>query len=189
MSLDQSLEKAEKNRAARQANGRQSQGPVASEGKAHSAAAHLRGAYYSTTRAEVLLSRGENPDEYLPVMESMLEDAHSAEGLEKQFAGWSKPCGGCAAPNACRRVWPGGAFKARSSGKGCECQAARCKRLTTWNPLSAFRKRYRAGATAPRPEETQAFVESLKGDSSEKTQEFILLLKSLQEPIVILRSA
>ena len=72
MSLTKPREMTEESLAAHQANAQQSQGPVTPEGKANSAAANLRHAFYSQSRAEVLLALGERPDDYLCLVESWL---------------------------------------------------------------------------------------------------------------------
>jgi hypothetical protein len=75
----------EESLAAHQANAQMSQGPVTPEGKANSAAANLRHAFYSQSRFEVLLALGERPEDYLCLMESLQEDLHPRQGLESHL--------------------------------------------------------------------------------------------------------
>jgi hypothetical protein len=184
MSLVKSPEMTEENLAAHQANGRQSQGPVTPEGKAQSAAANLRHGFYADPRAEVLLALGEEPEEYLDLMESLREDLTPREGLEKQLVTqmgetlWRM--------RRAQRMQEGLALK-RIQGKvmGEEMMttftaAHAIENLEPFELLQEALTRRNGGPTA---EEIQAFIKSRKGDTTEQTQEFILLLKSLLTPL------
>jgi hypothetical protein len=186
MSLIKPLEITEKKQAAQRGNARQSQGPATPAGKAQSAAANLRHGFYSRSqsRAETMFALGEDPDDYLRLAESLQNDLEPHDGLEEQLVTqmveslWNM--------ERARRMRDGlalrrirGQVMGEEISTGMVAQHA-IENLEPFEQLQRALNRRRAAVTA---EEIQAFAEARKGDSSEKTQEFLARLKSLQAPL------
>jgi hypothetical protein len=81
MSLTKHPSTTEKNRAARQRNGRQSRGPATPEGKERSRSAHLRHGYYSCEREQALRALGEDPAE----LDALHQAAHAEYQPQSDF--------------------------------------------------------------------------------------------------------
>ena len=184
MSLTKKRKMTEESLAAHQANGRQGHGPVTPEGKDNSAAANLRHGFYTRPRAEVLSRLGEQPEDYLCLMESLIEDLQPRPGLENQLVTqmgetlWGM--------QRAQRMREGQALKRIQSRVLDEeilanTHAARAlENLDPFERLQAALARHDNGPTA---EEINAFVECRKGDSSAERQEFVHLIMSLKEPM------
>ena len=172
------------NLAAHRANGRRTQGPVTPAGKANSAAANLRHGFYSQAREQVLEALGEDPEDYLHLMDSLLEDLQPREGLENQLVVqmgetlWRM--------RRAQRMQEGLALKriqSRVLGEQTLATARAAQAMEKVEPFELLEKALARRAGGPTAEEIQAFMKSCKGDSSEEIKEFIVLLKSLEEPM------
>lgn len=82
MSLTRKRKFSEKGREAVRRNGRRSRGPVAPQGKAHSAAANLRHGYYSKAAQVALAALGEDPAEFRRPLDSLIHTYEPAGALE-----------------------------------------------------------------------------------------------------------
>jgi hypothetical protein len=184
MSLTKKREMTEESLAAHQANGRQTQGPMTPEGKANSAAANLRHAFYSQSRAEVLLALGERPEDYLCLMESLREDLQPREGLESQLVTqMGETLWGMQRAQRMREGLARKHIETRLMGEQmikASQAASAIENLEPYERLQAALTRRDNGPTA---EQIEAFVKCCNDDSSERTQEFIRLLRSLNEPM------
>jgi hypothetical protein len=186
MSLVKSPEMTEANLAAHQANGRQSGGPVTPEGKAQSAAANLRRGFYAQkqSRAEAMFALGEQPEEYLRLTESLLNDLEPRAGLEEHLV-----------TQMVETLWQTERVQHMREGLAIKRIQSQMlgEELTTTIPahhalenLAPFERltealdRRRGPITAA---EIQTFVDSRALDSSEATKKFIALLQSLNEPL------
>jgi flagellar biosynthesis/type III secretory pathway chaperone len=184
MSLTKEREMTEESLAAHQANGRQSQGPVTPEGKAHSAAANLRHAFYSQSRAEVLLALGEQPEDYLSLMESLCEDLQPREGLESQLVTqMGETLWGMQRAQRMREGLARKRIESRAMGEQVITTTHAAKAIENVEPFERLQAALARRDDGPTAEEIEAFVKCRKGDSSERTQEFIRLLRSLKNPM------
>ena len=183
MSLVQSPEMTEKKLTAQRANGRKSRGPATRRGRANSAKANLRHGFYSTSRADALIALGEDPEDYLNLMESLQDDLHPRRGLESLLV-----------ERMGETLWRMG--RAQRMHEGLAVKAIRNKllpeeiALTTRagqaiDNLEPFENLDAALArsTGPTPDEIQAFIACRQLDNSSLAQEFNLALKSLDQPM------
>jgi hypothetical protein len=174
----------EENLAAHQANGRQAQGPVTPEGKANSAAANLRHGFYSQSRAEVLIALGEDPEDYLCLMESLKKDLHPREGLEDQLVtNMGETLWGMRRAQRMREGLALKRIQVRALGEQMTATAHAAKAFENLEPFEQLRAALSRRDKGPTEEEIESFVESCKKDSSPETRDFILLLTSLNEPM------
>ncbi len=183
MSLIESPEMTEAKLEAQRANSRKSRGPVTRHGKANSAAANLRHGFYSTTRAPALLALGEDPEEYLKLMESLHDDLQPRPGLENLLVErmgetlWRM--------GRAQRMEEGLALKAIRSKLPSEelmlvTRAAKAiENLEPFENLDAALAR----AAGPTAEEIQAFIACRQLDASPQAEEFKLALKTLESPM------
>ncbi len=183
MSLINSPEMTDEKLAAQRANGRKSRGPVTPQGKANSAAVNWRHGFYASSRADTMAALGEDPADYIELMESLWDDLQPRPGLEKILVNrmgeaiWRMDCA--------RRMQEGYALRIVKKRLGPEellltTRAAKAiENLAPYESLDAA-----LGRTAgPTPEEIQAFAESRPRESSPEIGEFILALKSLENPM------
>jgi hypothetical protein len=184
MSLTKRREMTEENLAAHQANGRQAHGPVTPEGKANSAAANLRHGFYSQSRAEVLIALGEEPEDYLRLMESLKEDLRPRQGLEDQLVtSMGETLWGMQRAQRMREGLALKRIQIRSLGEQMTATAHAAKAFENLEPFEQLRAALSRRDNGPTAEEIESFVESRKKDSSPETRDFILLLTSLNEPM------
>jgi hypothetical protein len=184
MSLTKRREMTEENLAAHQANGRQAHGPVTAEGKANSAAANLRHGFYSQSRAEVLLALGEEPADYLRLMESLHEDLHPRQGLEDQLVtNMGETLWGMRRAQRMREGLALKRIQIRAFGEQMTATAHAAKAFENLEPFEQLRAALSRRDNGPTEEEIESFVESRKKDSSPETLDFISLLNSLSEPM------
>ena len=180
MPLVKSPEMTRKNLAAHQANGPRSAGPVTRPGKANSAASRLRHGFYSQPRAEALAGLGEEPEDYLRLMESLLEDLQPREGLEMHLVTqmgetlwWMQRA---------QRMQEGLALKRIQSKVLHEemmTTTTASQAVANLEPFERLQEALSPRGDGPTPAEIQAFVESREEGSSPRMQEFIVLLQSL----------
>jgi hypothetical protein len=180
MSLIHKQEMTEENLAAKRLNGSMARGPVTPEGKANSAAANLRHGFYCKVQNGALPDLGEDPQDYSDLMNSL--ENNLVEGLEAQLVQligdtvWRM--------KRAQRIKNGQAMKRIQAAKEIqdttsEPQRERAhKNLQCFENLATALKRRDVGPTAA---EIHDFVEKLGNVDSERMQEFILLLKSLNK--------
>jgi hypothetical protein len=174
----------EENLAAHQANAQKSQGPVTPEGKGNSAAANLRHAFYSQSRAEVLLALGERPEDYLSLMESLREDLQPCEGLESQLVTqMGETLWGMQRAQRMREGLARKHIETRLMVEQVVKSSEAAKAIETLAPFERLQAALTRRGNGPTAQEIAAFVKCCDGDSSERTQEFIRLLRSLKEPM------
>jgi hypothetical protein len=174
----------EENLAAHQANAQKSQGPVTPEGKANSAAANLRHAFYSQSRAEVLLALGERPEDYLCLMESLREDLHPRAGLESQLVTqMGETLWGMQRAQRMREGLARKCIETHVLGEVIMTETQVVRAIDNLEPFERLQAALTRRNQGPTAEEIDAFVKCRESDSSEQTQEFIRLLRSLKEPM------
>ncbi len=184
MSLTKPREMTEESLAAHQANGRQSQGPVTPEGKVNSAAANLRHAFYSQSRAEVLLALGEEPEDYLRLMESLREDLQPREGLENQLVTqMGETLWGMQRAQRMREGLARKRIETHVMGEVMMTETHAVMAIDNLEPFERLQAALTRRNNGPTAEEIEAFVKCRENDPSEKTQEFIRLLRSLNDPM------
>jgi len=183
MSLVKPSEITGKNMAADHANGQPLQDPTMPEAQVSSAVARFRQGFYTEAEYGVLLALGEEPNDYQRMMESLLEDLQPRGGLESQLVEqmgqtfWRM--------RRAQRMQDGLALKRlQRKVKWEEMMAATqaSQALELLEPFERLKEALARRGQGPTVAEIDEFVKSRKGDSSEETKEFILLLKSLHEP-------
>jgi predicted HAD superfamily Cof-like phosphohydrolase len=159
-------------------------GATTPEAQVLPAVAEFRQKFLTESRLGFLMALGEEPKEYQQMMESLLEDLQPRQGLESHLVEqmgetfWRM--------RRAQRVRDGLALRSiQSKVQGEEMmatmQASRVIDLVEpFERLQAALARRGQGPTAA---EIAEFVKARKGDSSRPTQEFITLLKSLNEPM------
>jgi hypothetical protein len=184
MSLVKSPEMTEEKLAAQRGNGQKSQGPATPEGKERSAASNLRHGFYATSRPGVLMALGENPEDYLRLLQSLHEDLQPQDGFETQLvlhireSFWRM--------ERAQRMQEGLAVKrieSRIFGEDMMATQLAAKAIENFEPFERLMAALSRRGGGPTEEEIQAFVQSRKLDDSEKTREFIALLQSLNAPM------
>jgi len=182
MSLTEPREMTEKNLAAHQANGQKSRGPVTPRGKVNSSLSNLRHGFYAESRAEVLAALGEEPEQYLELMESLQDDLAPRGSLEvnlvKQMGEslWSM--------ERARRMQEGQALKrleVRVLAEQKQATELAADAFDTLQPFQQFEKAL-ARRAGPTPEEIEEFVEGQDEEESEEAKELFDLLDSLKKP-------
>lgn len=150
----------------------------------NSEAVRLRRAFYSRTRGGALLALGEQPEDYLRLMESLREDLQPREGLEMQLvteigeALWRM--------RRVHRMQEGLALKriqCKVPGEELVATTHAAQAMERLKPFERLQEALSRRHHDITPEEIQAFAESRKNDTSEEMKEFILLLQSLTEPM------
>jgi hypothetical protein len=153
---------------------------VTRPGKANSAASRLRHGFYSQPRAEALAGLGEEPEDYLRLMESLLEDLQPREGLEMHLVTqmgetlWRM--------QRAQRMQEGLALKRIQSKVLHEemmTTTTASQAVANLEPFERLQEALSPRGDGPTPAEIQAFVESREEGSSPRMQEFIVLLQSL----------
>jgi hypothetical protein len=86
MALIKNHRMTEKNRSARQRNGRQSRGAATAEGKERSHAANLKHGYYSQLRDEALIALGEDPAALAALVAGVHEQFEPANAMQAAMA-------------------------------------------------------------------------------------------------------
>jgi hypothetical protein len=154
------------------------------EGVTNSAGAHFRQGFLTEARYGVLMALGEEPREYVRMMESLVEDLQPRPGLESHLAEqmgetfWRML--------RVQRMRDGLALKnIRNKVQGEEMVAMNqaAKSFDALEPFERLKKALARPGAGPTAAEIEAFVKARKGDTSEEMQEFIRLLKSLHEPM------
>lgn len=146
--------------------------------------AHFRQGFYTEAQYALLLALGEEPKDYQRMMESLLEDLQPREGLESHLVEqmgetfWRM--------RRAQRIRDGLALKSIQSKLASEEMLATLQAsqaLAALEPFARLKGALSRRGQGPTAAEIQGFVESRRGDGSEEMQEFILLLKSLHEPM------
>jgi hypothetical protein len=154
------------------------------EAEANSALANFRQGFFTESRYEVLLALGEEPQEYQRMMESLLEDLQPRPGLERHLVEqmgetfWRM--------RRAQRMRDGLALKSiqrKVQGETMLASMQASKAFEALEPFERLKEALSPRGQGPTAAEIDAFVKTRKGDSSEEMQEFILLLKSLKEPM------
>ena len=184
MSLTKRREMTEESLAAHQANGRLTEGPVTPAGKAQSAAANLRHGFYSQPRAEVLLALGEEPEDYLCLMESLQEDLQPRPGLECQLvAQMGETLWGMQRAQRMREGLAVKRIQSKVMGEEMSATTVAAKAFENLEPFERLQAALTRRDHGPTAEEIDDFVKCHPKDSSEATKEFIRLLRSLKQPM------
>jgi len=154
------------------------------EAEPNSPVANFRQGFFTESRYEVLLALGEEPQEYQRMMESLLEDLQPRRGLESHLVEqmgetfWRM--------RRAQRMRDGLALKSiqrKVQGETMVASMQASKAFEALEPFERLKEALSPRGPGPTAAEIDAFVKTRKGDSSEEMQEFILLLKSLKEPM------
>ncbi len=146
--------------------------------------ADFRQGFFTGSRYEILLALGEEPEEYQRMMESLLEDLQPRPGLESHLAEqmgetfWRM--------RRAQRIRDGLALKSiqrKIQGEELMTSMQASKAFEMLEPFERLKEALSRRGQGPTAAEIEEFVKTRKGDSSERMQEFIPLLKSLQEPM------
>jgi hypothetical protein len=154
------------------------------QAEANAAVADFRQGILTESRYELLLALGEEPEEYQRMMESLLEDLQPRPGLESHLAEqmgetfWRM--------RRAQRIRDGLALKSiqrKIPGEELMTSMQASKAFEILEPFERLKEALSPRGPGPTAAEIDAFVKTRKGDSSTAMQEFILILKSLKEPM------
>jgi hypothetical protein len=183
MSGDNEPEMTQEKTHEQEVNAPNAPGATTPESEVSPAVANFRQGILTESRRELMLALGEEPQEYQGMMESLLEDLQPRRGLESHLVEqmgetfWRM--------RRAQRVRDGLALKSiRRKVEGEEMVATMqaSKVFEALEPFERLKEALSRRGQGPTAAEIDEFVKTRKGDSSEKMQEFILLLKSLKEP-------
>jgi len=159
-------------------------GATTPESEVTPAVADFRKGFFTESRYGLLLALGEEPKEYQRMMECLLEDLQPRPGLESHLVEqmgetfWRM--------RRAQRMRDGLALKSIQKKVQGEEMVATMQASQAFEAVEPFERLKEALARrddGPTAAEIEEFCKSRKGDSSEKTQEFITLLKSLHQPM------
>ncbi len=183
MSLDQQPEMTQQNAAANAGNGQNAEGLSTPEAPVSAAVENFRRGF-TDAQSGLMMALGEEPQDYRRMMESLVDDLQPRAGIEAQIVEqmgqsvWRM--------RRAQRIQDGLALKRIQSRLEAEQMAATDKAWKVIEHLRPFESLEEALARrdrGPTAAEINDFVKSRKGDSSEEMEEFILLLRSLLEPM------
>jgi hypothetical protein len=154
------------------------------EAGANPAVAKFRQGFFTESRYGLLLALGEEPKDYQSMMESLLEDLQPRPGLESHLVEqiaetfWrmqrvQRMRDGLALKNIQRKV----------QGEEMVASMHASKAFDALEPFEHLKEALSRRGAGPTAAEIDEFVKTRKDDSSEEMQEFIRLLKSLQDPM------
>ena len=159
-------------------------GATTPEAEVTPAVADFRQGFFTEARYDLLLALGEEPKDYQRMMESLLEDLQPRQGLESHLVEqmgetfWRM--------RRAQRMRDGLALKSiqrKVQGETMVASMQASKAFEALEPFERLKEALSPRGPGPTAAEIDAFVKTRKGDSSEEMQEFILLLKSLKEPM------
>ncbi len=159
-------------------------GGIDAGGRSQRRRGRFRQEFFNESRCEILLALGEEPQEYRRMMESLLADLQPRPGLESHLVEqmgetfWRM--------RRAQRMRDGLALKSiqkKVQGEEMVATMQASKAFEALEPFERLKEALSPRGAGPTAAEIDAFVKTRKGDSSEAMQEFILLLKSLHEPM------
>ena len=154
------------------------------EAEVNPAVANFRKEFIKESRFEVLMGMGEEPREYQQMMESLLEDLQPRRGLESHLVEqmgetfWRM--------RRTRRMRDGLALKSiqrKVQGEDMVATMQASKVFDAVEPFERLQEALSRRGQGPTAAEIEEFVTARKGEPSEAMQEFITLLKSLNQPM------
>jgi hypothetical protein len=159
-------------------------GATTPQGEVTPAVAEFRQRFLTESRLGFLMALGEEPKEYQQMMESLLEDLQPRPGLETHLAEqmgdtfWRM--------RRVQNMRDGLALRSiQSKVQGEEMLATMqaSKVIDAVEPFERLQEALSRRGQGPTAAEIKEFEKSHKDDSSQRMQEFITLLKSLNEPM------
>jgi hypothetical protein len=148
------------------------------------AVAHFRKEFKQESRFEILVGMGEEPREYQQMMESLLEDLQPRLGLESHLVEqmgetfWRM--------RRAQRMRDGLALKSirnKVQGEDMVATMQASQAFEAVEPFERLKDALSRRGQGPTAAEIDEFVKTRKGEPSEAMQQFITLLKSLNEPM------
>ena len=154
------------------------------EAEVDPAVANFRMEFMKGSQFEVLMGMGEDPREYREMMESLLEDLQPRRGLESHLVEqmgetfWRM--------RRSQRIRDGVALKnirAKVPGEDMAATVRSSQAFEAMEPFERLNKALSRPGQGPTAAEIEGFVTSRKSEPSPAMQEFITLLKSLNQPM------
>ena len=148
------------------------------------AVADFRRRFFTDSRYGLLAALGEEPEEYQRMMESLLEDLQPRPGLETHLAEqmgetfWRM--------RRAQNMRDGLALRSiqrKVQGEEMRASTEACKVFEAVEPFERLKEALSRRGQGPTAAEIKEFEKSHKDDSSQRMQEFITLLNSLNEPM------
>ena len=184
MSTAHEPEMTDENLAPPPASAEDSSEPVTPAPAATPAVARFRKEFYTDSQYGLMMSMGEEPEGYQRILEPMLVDLDPSEGLEFQVV--EQMAQALWRLRRTQHMLDGlGVKRLKQKFEGEQMSAAvrGSQAFTALEPFVELRDALAPRVDGPTAAEIDAFIERRGHDSSPQTQEFILLLRSLKEPM------
>ena len=183
MSLNTELQVIPENGNEQKVNAPSAPGATTPEAEVSPIVAEFRKKFFTDSRYGLLAALGEEPNDYQRMMESLLVDLDPRPGLETHLVEqmgetfWRM--------ERAQRMRDGLGLKSiqrKVQGEEMVATLEASKAFEILEPFERLKQALARRGHGPTAEEIDEFVKTRKDDSSEAMQEFITLLKSLDEP-------
>ena len=177
-------EMTQENGKEQEVNAPSAAGASTGEAEVTPAVAEFRQGFFTEARYDLLLALGEEPQEYQGMMESLLEDLQPRRGLESHLV---EQMGETLWRMRRAQHMPDGlalkSIQRKVQGEEMVATMQASKVFDALEPFERLKDALSRRGPGPTAAEIDEFVKTRKGESSEEMHEFILLLKSLKEPM------